>query len=1396
MATPNDGYEFVQWSDGDKNATREISMDEDKTLEAIFQEKNSTPPSYTLTISAGEGGSVNETVNGRYYIGAKVEIIATPQSDYKFIQWSDGDKNATREIVMDADKTLQAIFAAKGTKYILWLWSSEGGTVNTEVNGEHESGASVQIVATPNDGYEFVQWSDGDKNANRMILLIEDITLQASFSKTTTDPQHGSATKTCTWNIENATYANPSVSKGSYGAFAEEQTVTLDGVIFLARNIMRNNNNGSIQLVANQVLFFKRIEGYFVNKNSMNLVSLEVIINSEESFEVSAKADGEEEFTEIELSASDEVVELTSYAGGAVGEVQDFTFRKATIDLNGKNFVRLAAKNSGTPHLYSAKLTYVDDGSAQQVTHVSSVTLDITEKTISAFDQFQLSATVAPNNADDKSVTWSSSNEAIATVDENGLVTALAAGNVDITVKSVDGEKTDVCKLTVAAAKRSDFVLINPANLQDNDTVIITMTVDSVGVPMLLNGAGATAAPGPKAFAGGVVENSIVPANDNFVFIVSKGPSGFMFRPKDSEPEDQIVLYVRGTSNDGVRVRKPSYVTEAGTDSIGMIWVVDEETGYLKSSYLTNDGEVVRLLGVNSGAFKAYRKTSNGELSNQIKEQTLRLFVKGAKVVPVENVTLDKSEATLKVSEKVQLTATVTPEDATNKAVVWTSADEEIATVDETGLVKAVAVGETTITVTTIDGNKKASAAIKVESGAIAVESVAINITKKTLSIGKEFQLTATIYPADATDKDVTWESSKKSVATVDANGLVKAVGKGEATITVKTIDGGKKATAVITVLEEDETVVIFDFNDFAGQGVSGGGGAVRVEKNGVIFECDKAYGDGQYGVRCYKGGVVNISATQNIVSIEFDFPTISGTYYNGGVDDKVCVGGQWWSETMGGQARMSTIIVTLGEGTCEIPPLDTITVTQALEIAQALSPEKGEMATTKEKYIVQGYVVGISEKNENTFYLADEEGALGEFEAFNCKSVDSEVAEGDYVMVTGLISHYWGEGSKGEYHSYEILGGILEHVTPVLTINTIVTPENSGVVRKTFVNTNEYRLEAIPNKNYHFVQWLDGVLDNPRTIVVTQDTTFTAEFALDSYSISVSSNDNSKGTVTGGGEYEYGSVAKLTAIPETGFQFNGWSDGSVENPHYVSVLGNASYTAYFDTKICKLTVKPNDILGGAVSGGGTFEYGAQVTLTASENSGYQFVKWSNGSTYNPYKFTIVDDMELIAFFQRTEADPVNVDEVVVTPDENSANIQWPQVDNAYTYTLIIWADAAQTEKVCTLVFDASGRLQSINFNKKPRTSTSQTEQLSGFSFTVTGLDENTEYFYSLAAKDEHDNLIGEEEKGNFTTKGTATGVEEAIDPSNSQTLKLIKHGNLYILRNGEIYNATGARVE
>ena len=109
-------------------------------------------------------------------------------------------------------------------------------------------------------------------------------------------------------------------------------------------------------------------------------------------------------------------------------------------------------------------------------------------------------------------------------------------------------------------------------------------------------------------------------------------------------------------------------------------------------------------------------------------------------------------------------------------------------------------VGEATITVTTEDGGKTATCKVTVSDTEIKVTGVTLNKTALTLNIGANETLTATVAPADATNKKVTWKSSDAAVATVDANGKVTGVKAGEATITVTTEDGGKTATCKVTV--------------------------------------------------------------------------------------------------------------------------------------------------------------------------------------------------------------------------------------------------------------------------------------------------------------------------------------------------------------------------------------------------------------------------------------------------------------------------------------------------------------------------------------------------------------------------------------------------------------------
>ena len=155
----------------------------------------------------------------------------------------------------------------------------------------------------------------------------------------------------------------------------------------------------------------------------------------------------------------------------------------------------------------------------------------------------------------------------------------------------------------------------------------------------------------------------------------------------------------------------------------------------------------------------------------------------------VNSVSLNKSELTLRRFNSEQLYATVLPEYADNKTVIWSSGNEYIATVDENGVVMAVGEGETIIQATAADGSWNWGTC-RVTVTSIPVESINLNQDRITLEKGLTAQLSATVLPEDADKLTVTWESDNENVATVDENGLVTAVGGGDAFITAWADDG------------------------------------------------------------------------------------------------------------------------------------------------------------------------------------------------------------------------------------------------------------------------------------------------------------------------------------------------------------------------------------------------------------------------------------------------------------------------------------------------------------------------------------------------------------------------------------------------------------------------------
>ena len=179
----------------------------------------------------------------------------------------------------------------------------------------------------------------------------------------------------------------------------------------------------------------------------------------------------------------------------------------------------------------------------------------------------------------------------------------------------------------------------------------------------------------------------------------------------------------------------------------------------------------------------------------------------GDKTVAVTGVSLNETSKVLTVGENFALTATVAPDNASNKTLTWTSANPAIATVNA-GTVNALAAGETVITVKTADGNKTATCTVRVNEAVVIVTGVSLSKSDTAITVGATVALTATVAPENATNKTIGWTNSNPAIATVNA-GTVTALAVGETVITVKTADGDKTASCTVRVYESIASEIV-----------------------------------------------------------------------------------------------------------------------------------------------------------------------------------------------------------------------------------------------------------------------------------------------------------------------------------------------------------------------------------------------------------------------------------------------------------------------------------------------------------------------------------------------------------------------------------------------------------
>ena len=207
-----------------------------------------------------------------------------------------------------------------------------------------------------------------------------------------------------------------------------------------------------------------------------------------------------------------------------------------------------------------------------------------------------------------------------------------------------------------------------------------------------------------------------------------------------------------------------------------------------------------------------------------------------------------------------------------------------------------------------------------------------------------------------------------------------------------------------------------------------------------------------------------------------------------------------------------------------------------------------------------------------------------------------------------------------------------------VLCDETMGTVTGGGV----YEEGTEVTLTATPKEGFDFLRWDDDVKESTRTIIVTENAVYNAEFTvhINYFTITVKADPEEGGMVYGGGEYAENEDAELVAEAHNGFEFVQWADGVKEAKRIVKVNKDETFTAQFKKleSFFTITVLSENEEMGTVMGGGSFKEGEQTSIGAFAKEGYEFVQWSDGNTENPRTVTVTKDETFTAQFKKKEA--------------------------------------------------------------------------------------------------------------------------------------------------------------
>lgn len=417
---------------------------------------------------------------------------------------------------------------------------------------------------------------------------------------------------------------------------------------------------------------------------------------------------------------------------------------------------------------------------------VEKIELDKSELSLKKGESASLKATIFPENASDKSLKWGSSDVSVATVDAYGNVKAEGNGEATVFVSSSDGGFTAYCNVKVGTPVTG--ISLDPREF----------TLETIGSSFTIK---PVISPEDASDLGVVWESAdtkvVSVASDGTVTAIGPGTTTVKATTNDGS----------FTSNCVVSVKSPAQHVSLDKTSLKLL---EGESGKLTATVYPLNSTQKTLTWVsdhpdvasvdNEGNVTA-RKAGTATVTVKVAENVTAVC-KVTVISRVTGISLSETTVELKPGETHQLTATVLPQNASNAEVTWYSDKESVATVSQSGLVTGVGPGETTVHAVTTDGGKMASCLVKVGT---PVKGITLSVSSKTLYVGDpSLDISATLTPANATDKSLEWSSSDPEVASIAPGAALRAVIKplkpGKTTITATTKDGGFTASCEVTV--------------------------------------------------------------------------------------------------------------------------------------------------------------------------------------------------------------------------------------------------------------------------------------------------------------------------------------------------------------------------------------------------------------------------------------------------------------------------------------------------------------------------------------------------------------------------------------------------------------------